>query len=91
VPKRGYWDPEERARIAALASRRLEEAFDQGRLTLYLGAGCSVASDIPTWDRLVTRLYINGIVRKLPRFTSVPGLVSAVGTRPLRDKFCHLR
>lgn len=66
-------------RTASLASRCLREAFVQGRLTLYLGAGCSVANNIPSWDRLVTQLYVNGIVRRLPRFTSVPGLIASVG------------
>jgi len=61
------------------AVRDLRRAFDEARLSLFLGAGCSVASGVPTWERLVTQLYVNGIVRKLGRHLSVPGLVSAVG------------
>jgi hypothetical protein len=61
------------------AVRELRRAFDEARLSLFLGAGCSVASGVPTWERLVTQLYVNGIVRKLGRHLSVPGLVSAVG------------
>jgi hypothetical protein len=61
------------------AVRRLQRAFQEGNLTLYLGAGCSVASGVPTWDRLVTRLYVNGIVRQLSRFDTIPGLISAAG------------
>jgi len=59
--------------------RELRRAFDEGRLSLFLGAGCSVASGLPTWDRLVTQLYVNGIARKLGRHLRVPGLVPAVG------------
>jgi hypothetical protein len=79
VSKTGHLDQVEQQRTIASASRRLNEAFAQGRLTLYLGAGCSVASYVPSWDQLVTQLYVNGIAGRLPRFTSVPGLISAVG------------
>ena len=79
MSKTGHLDQVEQQRTIASASRRLNEAFAQGRLTLYLGAGCSVASYVPSWDQLVTQLYVNGIAGRLPRFTSVPGLISAVG------------
>ena len=47
------------------AARRLGWAFEQNRLTLFLGAGCSVASGVPDWEQLVGILYINGIGVKL--------------------------
>jgi hypothetical protein len=59
--------------------RELRRAFRAGRLTLFLGAGTSVASGVPDWDRLVTQLYINGIARRLGRYTRLPGLVASVG------------
>ncbi|HEY7164735.1 MAG TPA: SIR2 family protein [Candidatus Binatia bacterium] len=62
----------------AASLRRLREAFHQNAMTLYIGAGCSVASNIPSWDRLVTELYMNGIARHTSRFFSVPALVPAV-------------
>lgn len=62
-----------------ISLQRLREAFAQGQLTLYLGAGASVASGIPSWDRLVTQLYVNGIARRLGRFLSVPALIPSVG------------
>jgi hypothetical protein len=79
VSENVHHDQVEQHRTEALASRRLKEAFAQGRLTLYLGAGCSVASRVPSWDQLVTQLYVNGIARRLPRFASIPALISAVG------------
>jgi hypothetical protein len=61
------------------AVRELRRAFADGRLSLFLGAGASVASGVPAWDRLVTQLYINGIVRKMRIYLRVPALVPAVG------------
>ncbi len=62
------------------ATRRLREAFNGGRLTLYLGAGVSTASEVPSWRQLVTELYMNGIGRHLHRFDSVPELVPSVSS-----------
>lgn len=39
----------------------LKEAFKQGELTLYLGAGASVASGLPTWERLIQSMYFKNI------------------------------
>jgi hypothetical protein len=64
-------------RTAAL--RQLRRAFLDARVTLFLGAGCSVGSGVPPWERLVVQLYINGIVRRLGRYQRVPGLVASVG------------
>src|SRR5262249_31738939 len=65
------------ANTAAL--RALRRAFLDGRLTLFVGAGCSVASGVPAWDQLVTHLYVNGIARRLGRYLQVPGLIASVG------------
>jgi hypothetical protein len=58
--------------------RQLRRAFQDGRLTLFLGAGCSVASGIPTWNQLVTSLYMNGVSRRLHNYQRVLEFVPSV-------------
>lgn len=41
------------------AREALQRGFEQGRLTLYLGAGVSAASGLPTWQRLVLAMYFD--------------------------------
>ena len=36
---------------------KLNKAYQKGSLTLYLGAGVSVDSGLPTWERLVLSMY----------------------------------
>lgn len=43
----------------AHARTALHTAFTRGRLTLYLGAGVSVPSGLPTWQRLVVAMYFD--------------------------------
>jgi|SRR5271157_1197004 len=42
----------------------LASAFNQKNLTLYLGAGVSVGSGLPTWDRLVLAMYFSTMADK---------------------------
>ena len=72
------------ARSSAL--RQLKHAFHEGRLSLFLGAGCSVASGVPTWDLLVTELYMNGISLRLKRYQRVPEMVPSVGSWAFRRR-----
>lgn len=46
-------------RDAALDS--LSSAYTKGDLTLYLGAGVSVGSGLPTWDKLVLAMYFSAL------------------------------
>lgn len=39
----------------------LKKASDRNDITLYLGAGVSVASGLPTWERLVLAMYFSSI------------------------------
>jgi hypothetical protein len=78
------------SRTRGTALKQLRRAFDDGRLALFLGAGTSVGSGVPTWDHLVTSLYINGIVRRLGRYARVPGLVSSVGRWAFRRQVVPL-
>src|ERR1043165_4886983 len=39
----------------------LRKAFREQRLTLFLGAGVSVANGLPTWEKLVLSLYFSTI------------------------------
>ncbi len=41
--------------------KALRTAFGQRRLTLFLGAGVSVANGLPTWEKLVLSLYFSTI------------------------------
>ena len=72
------------------ALRQLKHAFQEGRLSLFLGAGCSVASGVPTWDVLVTELYMNGLSRRLNRYQRVPEMVPSVSSWAFRRKVVPL-
>jgi len=37
---------------------RLKKAFEDRELTLYLGAGVSIPSGLPSWDRLIRMMYL---------------------------------
>jgi hypothetical protein len=43
---------------------RLRDAFRRGDLVLYLGAGVSVGSGLPTWDQLVLAMYYGALSRE---------------------------
>lgn len=43
--------------------QRLQSAFAEKNLTLYLGAGVSVPSGLPSWDRLVLMMYLEALGR----------------------------
>ena len=43
------------------ALSRLSNAYHQGDLSLYLGAGVSVANGLPNWEKLVISMYIDVI------------------------------
>lgn len=43
----------------------LKEAFKKGNLTLYLGAGVSKPSGLPSWEELVQALYFTNLARNL--------------------------
>lgn len=40
---------------------RLRQAFDDGDLVLYLGAGASMASGLPSWEKLILAMYFGAI------------------------------
>ena len=66
------------SRIPSAPLRQLQSAFRDGRLNLFLGAGCSVASGIPMWNQLVTSLYMNGVSRRLHQYRRVNELLPSV-------------
>lgn len=43
---------------------RLREAFADGDLVLYLGAGASVASGLPSWEKLILAMYFGAITEQ---------------------------
>lgn len=47
------------AGITRQARDELQRAYSSGRLTLYLGAGVSVGSGLPTWQRLILAMYLD--------------------------------
>jgi hypothetical protein len=54
------------------AIQRLRQAFERNALTLYVGAGASVANGVPGWDALVRTIYLNSL-KQLQR--GDPGLL----------------
>jgi hypothetical protein len=44
--------------------QKLQKAYRKSNLTLYLGAGVSVANGIPSWDKLVLAMYFSAIKSK---------------------------
>jgi hypothetical protein len=58
----------------------LQNAYRQGRLNLYLGAGVSAASGLPTWKQLVVSMYFRYM--KIERWQSIkpfPNYLYAIG------------
>jgi hypothetical protein len=60
-------EPSEQAVVMTRAEieeplRELRNAFESGRLTLYLGAGVSLASGLPSWSTLVATLYYSAVM-----------------------------
>lgn len=47
--------------ISAASLETLRRAYQQENLTLYLGAGVSVANGLPTWEKLVLAMYFSKI------------------------------
>lgn len=41
--------------------KKLKRAYDQKNITLYLGAGVSIASGLPDWEKLVLSMYFSAI------------------------------
>ena len=46
------------------ALEKLRKAYDNGNLTLYIGAGVSVESGLPTWQNLVLAMYFSALSRR---------------------------
>jgi hypothetical protein len=45
----------------------LRKAYQSGNLSLYLGAGVSVGSGLPTWDKLVLAMYFSALSKNAQR------------------------
>jgi hypothetical protein len=60
---------DEDARATQKARRRLRDAFKQRRLTLFVGAGVSMASGLPGWRGLLTNVFVNSARGGLPDLT----------------------
>ena len=64
----------------------LRRGFKDQQLTLYLGAGVSVASALPTWDKLVLSVYFAAISeRKLNEWRPFPNYLYAIAEWYLRE------
>jgi hypothetical protein len=50
----------------------LKNAFNKNRLTLYLGAGVSQASGLPSWEELVLSLYFRTLNDDMVEFNLRP-------------------
>lgn len=60
------------------AIAHLRDAFKKRDLTLYLGAGVSVANGLPNWDKLVTAMYFKAISTHLGNFGPAPQYLFAI-------------
>lgn len=68
------------------ARTELRRAFNSQQLTLYLGAGVSVASGLPTWDKLVLSVYFAAISeQKLGQWRPFPNYLYAIAEWYLRE------
>lgn len=68
------------------AKERLQQAFRDRNLTLYLGAGVSVASGLPTWDKLVLSVYFATISeQELGNWRPFPNYLYAISEWYLRE------
>lgn len=68
------------------ARKKLREAFKDQQLSLYLGAGVSVASGLPTWDKLVLSVYFAAISEaKLGQWRPYPNYLYAIAEWYLRE------
>jgi hypothetical protein len=66
----------------------LRNAFNDGKLTLYLGAGVSIASGLPSWEELVLAMYFRTLdeedyIRELHPY---PNYLYAIAEWVLRSK-----
>src|SRR5262245_1997435 len=75
-------DPQ--ARLRRQAKRRLRKAFEQHRLTLFVGAGVSIDSGLPSWRTLLGNLFINS-----PRQRQTDFILDTVDTAVGRWFFEH--
>lgn len=65
---------------------RLRQAFSDRELTLYLGAGVSVASGLPTWEKLVLSIYFATISeQQLGNWRPYPNYLFAISSWYLRE------
>jgi hypothetical protein len=58
---------------------RLRQAFNEKRLSLYLGAGVSVGSGLPSWDKLVLAMYFSGIAYSWSNLVQIQCMSSSMG------------
>src|SRR6266540_3539964 len=57
----------------------LHQAYQDRNLTLYLGAGVSIGSGIPSWDALILAMYFKVIDRqRLGRWRPFPNYLFAI-------------
>lgn len=69
------------------AEARLREAFQRQRLTLYLGAGISIASGLPSWEKLVLSVYFAAVSeQKLGFWRPFPNYLYAISDWYLRER-----
>ncbi|MEP4038991.1 SIR2 family protein [Pseudophaeobacter sp.] len=65
----------------------LRNAFDQQQIALYLGAGVSAASGLPTWDKLILSVYFAAVSeQKLGNWRPFPNYLYAISDWYLRAR-----
>ncbi len=72
--------------IREQAIHEMRKAWSKKQLTLYLGAGVSVASGLPTWEQLVAAMYYDAISRKeLDGWRPFPNYLYAIAEYHLKQ------
>lgn len=64
----------------------LKKAFNEKNLTLYLGAGVSIGSNLPSWEKLVLAMYFAKISeQEMQGWRPYPNYLLAIAEWHLRD------
>ena len=66
--------------------KELQKAFKEKNITLYIGAGVSIGSNLPSWEKLVLAMYFAKISeQEMQGWRPYPNYLLAIAEWHLRD------